>query len=444
MIKASVAPSKFHNMSDSLYPPGQINHLGSNGVDSHSARFYHEAHTPHSAVRCRTQSDFLLSSFIPHTDYMLGIPYSRYDQVSSFNYPVRYDANLNTPVSIYGDSPVRQRETEAYGTSSRNSMNPELSFISNHGLSFIGGHSNSSAEMKAKTGHNRGPTPSIAGDTRQSWDAFLNDSPLTLAPPTHHFGSFSVSSPLESSMTSTPRSGVSMPTFTQAPILTQPNPQSIREKHGKRSYDDYDRTPLMNPQCQFMPQSSQNYLASSEMDRASGKSHQEHESLHIIPVPGYVKSEATPPPTVVIPSLHTPSVRQQSVASTTLSTDTSRKRRRTTNSPPMSQHSSKSYLHAYNQGVAFSTRPQETDVLTAMTEADLTVDERLLKELRDGGSRVRTWKETLLLFNAQAKKTASHEATLQMRYTRLNEKLRAWKEHEVSMQKPTKSQETIY
>lgn len=349
-------------MGEPLYP----GRLGRDGLP--------DAWAPSSAVCSCSKPAY--SSFLCTTPPYFpsdGQPYelySQYNQVSSFNQPAIYDSTLTTPVSLSDNSPTYH-------------CNKLPSSLWNDSL----------ADSRMMTYRNRepcGPYVSSAGmsmksressATHQMDDISLNlslfDSPQSNCPPTPYYGSFAVSGPQTSSTTET-RHSASYPqhsstptrTHSQAPILIEPTPSSL-----KRRYSEEDSAPHRHSLPHHSIQPRQIFQSS-------------------------------------LPALRQLTPRTDATAQVKIV------------SPPQLDYSHDGSKRRKSSGKQISSQP-------AKREEELTADERLLLELKDSPSK-HLWKDIVDMYEKRnSTKRRLKEPALQMRYKRIKESLRSWTDEDV-------------
>jgi hypothetical protein len=234
----------------------------------------YEGFTPQSAV-----CDLYHSNLSQDRDG-LGILYSQYDQVSSFNLPLIYDSTLTTPVSLGADSPVLASKSAASSMHwGREQSQTNYPMRDNRAI-FSHNQNNNRMKSNAKDSTLSLQVPqALNGDNNGLGFPTYNmfDSPQIPCPPTPYFGSFGVSgapvtsptpSPPSNAHSASQLSSASTPSMhhsiplgqNNAPILIAPTPGQLRP--SKRSHDSpikteqqhHPMTPLFN-QSQRMPSS---------------------------------------------------------------------------------------------------------------------------------------------------------------------------------------------
>lgn len=366
----------------------------------------YEGFTPQSAV-----CDLYHSNLSQDRD-SLGILYSQYDQVSSFNLPLIYDSTLTTPVSLGADSPVlasKPAASSAHWGREQSQMNypmrDDRTIFSHHH------HHNNNNRMKsnAKDSTLSLQVPQTSNDNLGlGFNAYMFDSPQIPNPPTPYWGSFGVSGPQVSSPTpslpsnahsasqvssaSTPSMSQSIPLGqTNAPILIAPTPGQLRP--SKRSHDSPIKTEHHGMQYPSRPL------------------HQHEQSPNHFNPP--MKRESPPL------TLSAQKRRKQSDPMTPVFNQG----QRVPSTDAMAMPS-----NAVFQGSQSRYKPlgNNEDPQTAMTE-----EEEFLMHLRNGQEPKPDWKTTVEEFNNHTGKKFKIPA-LQMRYSRLKERQRVWSEKDVS------------
>lgn len=366
----------------------------------------YEGFTPQSAV-----CDLYHSNLSQDDRDGLSILYSQYDQVSSFNLPLIYDSTLTTPVSLGADSPVLASKPAAstiHWGRDQSQMNYPIrdnrTIFTHHSSS-----NNNRMKSNAKDSALSLQVPqSSNGDLGLGFNTYMFDSPQIPNPPTPYWGSFGVSdaqvtSPTPSlpsnthsasqlSSASTPSMNHSIPlSQNNAPILIAPTPGQLRP--SKRSQDSPIKTEHHGMQYPSRPL--------NQHDQSPN---------HFNPP---LKRESPP------------------------LTQSAQKRRK--QSDPMTP--------LFNQG----QRMPSTDATTMPSniahrgsqsrfkplgntqeqQAVMTEEEEFLIHLRNGREPKPDWKTTMTEFNEHTGKNFLIPA-LQMRYSRLKERLRVWSEKDVS------------
>lgn len=362
----------------------------------------YEGFTPQSAV-CD-----LYHSNLSHDRDGLGILYSQYDQVSSFNLPLIYDSTLTTPVSLGADSPVLASKPAASSIHwGREQSQMNYPMRDNRAI-FSHNQNNNRMKSNAKDSTLSLQVPQdLNGDNNGLGFPTYNmfDSPQIPCPPTPYFGSFGVSgapvtSPTPSlpsnahsasqlSSASTPSMHHSIPLGqNNAPILIAPTPGQLRP--SKRSHD----SPIKTEQHHGMQYPSR--------------------PLH---------------PHEQSPNHFNPPIKRESPP---LSQSSQKRRKQSDPMTPLFNQNprmpSADASHAEYHGSQSRFKPLGN---TQSPQAVMTEEEEFLMHLREGREPKPDWKTTMLEFNEHTGKEFRIPA-LQMRYTRLRERRRVWSAKDVS------------
>ncbi|KFY74767.1 hypothetical protein V499_05232 [Pseudogymnoascus sp. VKM F-103] len=329
--------------------------------------------------------------------------------VSSFNLPLIYDSTLTTPVSLGADSPVlasKPASSTIHWGREQSQMNYPMR--DNRAI-FSHNQNNNRMKSNAKDSTLSLQVPqSLNGDHGLGFPTYnMFDSPQIPCPPTPYFGSFGVSgaqvaSPTPSlpsnvhsasqlSSASTPSMHHSIPLGqNNAPILIAPTPGQLRP--SKRSHDSPIKT---EQQHHGMPYHSRPL--------------QQHEQSpnHFNPP---IKRESPPL------SLSSQKRRKQSDPMTPVF-----------NQPHRMPSSDASAVEFHGSQSRFKPLAGNTQ----SPQPVMTEEEEFLIHLRKDREPKPDWKTTVEEFKAHTGKEFRIPA-LQMRYSRLNERLRVWSAKDIN------------
>lgn len=364
----------------------------------------YEGFTPQSAV-----CDLYHSNLSQDRDG-LSILYSQYDQVSSFNLPLIYDSTLTTPVSLGADSPVlasKPADSSIHWGHEQSQMNHPM-----RDNRAIFGYNNNSNRMKSKakdsTALSLQVPPGPNGDPGLGFSYNMFDSPQIPNPPSPYFGSFGVSgapvtpptpslpsnahSASQISSASTPSMNQSIPLGqNNAPILIAPTPGQLRPI--KRSHDSPIKTEHHGQQFPSRPL------------------HQQHDHQS--------------------PNYFNPPVKRESPP---LSQASQKRRKPSDPTTPLYSHPRLSSTDASTMPSSVKLHGSQPRFKQLGNNSDpqvLTEEESFLLHLREQREPRPDWKTTVIEFNNHTGKSFQIPA-LQMRYSRLKERIRPWTEKDVS------------
>lgn len=365
----------------------------------------YEGFTPQSAV-----CDFYHSNLSQDRD-SLGILYSQYDQVSSFNLPLIYDSTLTTPVSLGADSPVlASKPTAASWGREQSQMNYPMR--DNRAIFSHTNNNNTSNRMKSNA---KDSTLSLHVPQGSNGDVGLGfptynmfDSPQIPCPPTPYWGSFGVSGPQVTSPTpslpsnahsasqlssaSTPSMNHSIPIGqNNAPILIAPTPGQLRP--SKRSHDSPIKTEHHGMQYPSRPLHQQDHSSPNHFNPP----------LKRESPPLSQSSQKRRKPSDPMTPLFNQNPRMPSMDAATMSSNVE-----------------------FQGQSHFKPLGNNQDPQTVLTE-----EEKFLIYLRNEREPKPDWNTTMIEFNEHTGKKFRIPA-LQMRYSRLKERLRVWSEKDVS------------
>jgi hypothetical protein len=323
--------------------------------------------TPSSAVRYNTTTQ------IDVRHGSLDDLYLRDPQVSSFNLPLRYDSTLTTPVSLNAESPATQGKNineSQWGRVDHSSMYQQLR---HHDGLYVSANS-----MSMKSKNHTVTLPVSDTDSMLSMSPFLYGSPSTDSipcPPTPYWGSnFMVSAPQETSASTS---------------TTSPEPR-ISQNQNLASNNRAQAPILMapNPSSLRPRQNTHDENRAQTQQQVQSmepniKVHQQYQS----------QQQIQPQATTVIKRESTPM-------------SNVRPKRRRRSAPPVE-----------------GRKPLSKD--------DLSEEDKVLLHLRGLKEEEKfPWSELTARFNKQT--GGNHkEASLQMRHTRMTERMRVWTEAEV-------------
>lgn len=366
----------------------------------------YEGFTPQSAV-----CDLYHSDLSQDRDG-LNILYSQYDQVSSFNLPLIYDSTLTTPVSLDADSPVLASKPAASSVHwGRDQSQMNYPMRDNRA---IFSYNNNNNRMKSKAKDSAAlslqvPQQGSNDNLGLGFTYNMFDSPQIPNPPSPYFGSYGVSgaqvtSPTPSlpsnahsasqiSSASTPSMNQSIPIGqSNAPILIAPTPGQLRPV--KRSHDSPIKTEHHGLQYPSQPL------------------HQQHDQS---------------------PNYFNPPVKRESPPLT----QTTQKRRKPSD-PTTPLYSQNHHRIASTEAMKMpsnvklhSTQSRFKQLGNNADPQLLTEEEEFLLHLREQREPRPDWKTTVIEFNNHTGKSFQIPA-LQMRYSRLKERIRPWTEKDVS------------
>ncbi|OBT89777.1 hypothetical protein VE02_01389 [Pseudogymnoascus sp. 03VT05] len=327
--------------------------------------------------------------------------------VSSFNLPLIYDSTLTTPVPLGSDSPVLASKPAASSIHwGREQSQMNYPMRDNRAI-FNHNQNNNRMKSNAKDSTLSLQVPqALNGDHGLGFSTYnMFDSPQIPCPPTPYFGSYGVSgaqvtSPTPSlpsnahsasqlSSASTPSMHHSIPLGqTNAPILIAPTPGHLRP--SKRSHD----SPIKTEQHHGMQYPSRPL-------------HQHEQSPNHFNPP--IKRESPP-----------------------LSQSSQKRQKQSDPMTPLFNQSqrmpSSDASHDEYHGSQSRFKPLGN---TQFPQAVMTEEEEFLIHLRKGREPKPDWKTTVEEFKAHTGKDFRIPA-LQMRYSRLNERLRVWSAKDVS------------
>lgn len=378
----------FVAMGDPLYP-------------SHFGRTHnYDGFTPQSAV-----CDFYHSNLSENCGNVWELLYSQYDQVSSFNSPLTYDPASTTPTSLNADSPVLINKTASTIPWGREQTH--MNYPMRDTRAVFNQNANTRMKSNAKDSPLSLHVPQISDvDLGLGFSPYIFDSPQNPNPPTPYWGNFGVSAPVTSPTASIPSNAHSTPQLTNAstpsmnhstpinhsnaPILTTPTPGQLRP--GKRTHEPPIKTE--HPAMQFQHRPAQQH------------SHSPH---HFNPP---TKRESPP-----------------------LSLATSKRRKPSGPTTPFFEPDRRTSSADTAATAASATlqrdQSQRAPLNSQVSHYIPTDEENLLLHIRDEREPKPDWKKTAAEFNEKMGKNFRVPA-LQMRYSRLKERLRVWTEKDVS------------
>ncbi|KFX86070.1 hypothetical protein V490_09244 [Pseudogymnoascus sp. VKM F-3557] len=323
--------------------------------------------------------------------------------VSSFNLPLIYDSTLTTPVSLGSDSPVLASKPAASSLHWGHDQSQMNYPMRDNRAVFTHNNNNNRMKSNAKDSTLSLQVPQGSnGDIGLGFNTYMFDSPQIPCPPTPYWGSFGVSgaqvtSPTPSlpshahsaSQLSTPSMNHSIPlgqNQNNAPILIAPTPGQLRP--SKRSHDSPIKTEHHGMQYPHRPL-------------------QQHENS---------------------PNHFNASLKRESPPLT----QPVHKRRKPSDpmTPTFNQNQRLSSADSTNVELQGSQSRFKQLGNNQSPQAVLTDEEQLLLHLRKEREPKPDWKTTVTEFNAHTGKDFRIPA-LQMRYSRLTERLRVWEKQDI-------------
>ncbi|KFZ13807.1 hypothetical protein V502_06428 [Pseudogymnoascus sp. VKM F-4520 (FW-2644)] len=330
--------------------------------------------------------------------------------VSSFNLPLIYDSTLTTPVSLGADSPVlASKPTAASWGREQSQMNYPMR--DNRAI-FSHTNNNTSNRMKSNAKDStlslhvpQGPN----GDVGLGFSTYnMFDSPQIPCPPTPYWGSFGVSGPQVTSPTpslpsnahsasqlssaSTPSMNHSIPIGqNNAPILIAPTPGQLRP--SKRSHDSPIKTEHHGMQFPSRPLHQQDHSSPNHFNPP----------LKRESPPLSQSSQKRRKPSDPMTPLFNQNPRMPSMDAATMSSNVE-----------------------FQGQSHFKPLGNNQDPQTVLTE-----EEKFLIHLRNEREPKPDWNTTMIEFNEHTGKKFRIPA-LQMRYSRLKERLRVWSEKDIT------------
>ena len=392
----------------------------------------YDGFTPQSAV-----CDFYHSSLSDDSKNLRLLLYSQYDQVSSFNMPLIYDSALTTPVSLGAESPVLAAKAPSSSLHWGRDQS-QMNYPMRDSRAIFTQNPNNRMKSNAKDPPLSLQVPQVSNDgIGLGFPPYVFDSPQNLCPPTPYWGSFGVSGPQVASPTpslpsnshsASQLSAASTPSMTHnipisqnntAPILVTPTPGQLRT--GKRTHESPGKPEQHTMQFPHRPLPQQQQHTQSPNQFAQSPNQFAQSPNQFAQSPNHFNQS---------PNQYPPSLKRESPP---LQSQQKRRKPSDPATPMLNQNqrlpSTDSTPGSSGQGNP--NQPRYAPLGNRPVHAVVSEEEEFLLYLRDVRDPKPDWKKTMIEFNEKMGKNYRIPA-LQMRYSRLKERLRIWTEKDVS------------